>query len=101
MAGYTLTQKKSHYTQKTIAEMENRQTQCDMLLEHLSRGEPITQKEALDYYGIARLASRISDLKREGKIIYRRMIPVKTRYAGIAHVAQYSFNKLENYEKSV
>lgn len=69
----------------------SKHTQCDMLIEHFSRGKPITQIEALNLYGILRLASRVNDLKSRGYKVYKQMIPVKTRYAGTAYVAQYSF----------
>lgn len=41
-------------------------TQCDMVLAHIRKYGGITQGEALDLYGCARLASRISELRKAG-----------------------------------
>ena len=41
-------------------------TQNQAILEHLEQGKPITALEALQLYGCLRLASRISDLKKDG-----------------------------------
>lgn len=59
------------------------------ILEHLKAYGSITSKEATDLYGIMRLASRISDLRRGGHPISRRMIAVPNRYGDIVHVAEY------------
>lgn len=40
-------------------------TQCERILRHLRDYGSITQKEAYAEYGIARLASRINDLKKK------------------------------------
>lgn len=41
-------------------------TQCDLILQHLKNYGSITSLEAMQMYGIMRLASRISDLRRLG-----------------------------------
>ena len=41
-------------------------TQNERILRHLNEQGSITQLEAMKEYGIMRLASRISDLKRKG-----------------------------------
>ena len=41
-------------------------TQSQVILEHLKKHGSITQKEAIDNYGIMRLGARIWDLKRKG-----------------------------------
>jgi len=55
-------------------------TQCDRILRHLNDHKTITSKEAMNEYGIMRLASRISDLKKAGYDIGSRMISGKNRY---------------------
>ena len=41
-------------------------TQCDLILQHLRNYGSITSLEAMQKYGVMRLASRISDLRRLG-----------------------------------
>lgn len=41
-------------------------TQCELILEALKDGGTISNVEAVENLGIARLASRIHDLKRKG-----------------------------------
>lgn len=41
-------------------------TQCEKVLDYMSRVGSITQYEAMQYFGCARLASRINDLRRMG-----------------------------------
>ena len=48
-------------------------TQKDRIYRHLMDYGTINPMEALDEYGIMRLASRISDLKKDG-------IPIKKEY---------------------
>jgi len=43
-----------------------RQSQCDLILEYLCKGNSLTSLEALDRFKCMRLASRINDLKVAG-----------------------------------
>ena len=66
--------------------MDNRlRTQTETVLAVLQMGDKLTQLEALRRFGIMRLASRISDLKRRGWPIKKMMIDVP----GGAKVAEY------------
>jgi hypothetical protein len=57
-------------------------TQVEMIRKHLNRGWSITPLQALEKYGIMRLASRINDLKNEGMIIHSVMVNTgKKRFA--------------------
>ncbi len=47
-------------------------TQCELILVALENGGTITNTEAVEKLGIARLASRIFDLKRKGYNIGHR-----------------------------
>ena len=73
-------------------ETKEKMTQCDMVLRHLKDFGTITSIEAITDYGILRLASRVSDLKRRG---YR----IKSeRGAGVNHYGEathYSIYSLE------
>jgi len=52
--------------------------QCQQILSHLQSGRPITALEALNLYGIFRLASRIHDLKKNGIAIKSRDVETET-----------------------
>jgi len=65
-------------------------TQSERILDHLKSGRQLTQFEALQDLGIMRLASRISDLKRDGHRIEKKMIEVFNRFGEGCHVASYT-----------
>lgn len=64
-------------------------TQCERLLEYLNTHDSITQMEALNELGIMRLASRVSDLNRQGYDIQKKMIVVKNRWGEYCCIASY------------
>lgn len=64
-------------------------TQNDRIMNHLNEHGSITQLEAMTEYGIYRLASRISDLRKEGIKIKRTMVKGKNRYGESTCFAQY------------
>lgn len=55
----------------------------------------ITQYEALNELGCMRLASRISDLKKDGYVIESKTVGVKNRYDETCYVKQYSLKGWE------
>lgn len=55
-------------------------TQCDRVLRHLEDYGSITSLEAVNEYGIMRLASRIADLKGQGHNIVSERGSSKNRY---------------------
>jgi len=65
-------------------------SQCQSLLSHLKAGKTITQLEALDLYGILRLASRVNDLRKRGHAISTDMVPVFNRDGQRCVVARYA-----------
>lgn len=65
-------------------------TQCEKILRHMEDYGNITSLEAMQEYGIMRLASRISDLKRKGIPIRKETIRGKNRYGEAINYAQYS-----------
>ena len=67
-------------------------TQTERLKEYLNKYKSITQIEALNELGIFRLASRISDLKREGFDISGKMITVHNRFGDEIRVKKYFLN---------
>lgn len=70
-------------------ETKEKMTQCDMVLRHLRDFGTITSIEAITDYGILRLASRVSDLKRRGYRIKSEMGYGKNRYNETTHFSVY------------
>lgn len=65
-------------------------TQNQRILDYISEFGSITQLEALQDLGVMRLASRISDLKRQGYNITSSIDVVKNRYGEKCRVKRYS-----------
>ena len=60
---------------------ENRRSsasQTDRILEYLLAGNSITSLEAINLFGCIRLASRISDIKARGYLVYSEFITTPT-----------------------
>lgn len=68
----------------------NKATQTDRVLAYIREFGSITQLEALRDLGVFRLASRISDLKRQGYSITGKMESVKNRYGENCYIKRYS-----------
>lgn len=64
-------------------------TQCDRVLQYMIHFGSITQLDALSDLGCMRLAARISDLRRRGFAIGRRMKTRKNRYGESVSFAEY------------
>lgn len=64
-------------------------TQNQMILMHLQDYGSITSIEAMQEYGIMRLASRINDLKREGYNIVSETMKSKNRFGETVHHSVY------------
>lgn len=65
-------------------------TQCEKILRHMEDYGSISSLEAVNEYGIMRLASRISDLKRMGVPISKETVKGKNRYGEATSYARYS-----------
>lgn len=65
-------------------------TQTEKIFNHLQAFGTITAGEALTEYGIMRLASRISDLKKSGVPVRKRMVKAKNRFGESVSFAEYS-----------
>ena len=68
-------------------------TQCERILNYIEEKGSITQLDALREFGCMRLASRISDLKRQGVPVIRKMETSKNRYGEPISYARYSLCK--------
>lgn len=63
--------------------------QCERILRHLRDFGSITAQEAMQEYGVARLAARISDLRADGVAIISETATGKNRYGEPTHYAVY------------
>lgn len=70
--------------------VHSKPTQNQRILDYIAEFGSITQLEALQDLGVMRLASRISDLKRQGYNIASSIDVVKNRYGEKCRVKRYS-----------
>lgn len=64
-------------------------TQAERILDYMGEFGGITQLEALRDLGCMRLASRISDLRKEGHVIKSERVAVKNRFGETCHIKRY------------
>lgn len=65
-------------------------TQAQRVLEYIEAFGSITQHEAMIDLGIMRLASRVSELKKDGYTITGEMVKVKNRFGESCTIKKYS-----------
>ena len=70
-------------------------TQCDRILRHLMDHGSITSMEAMNEYGIMRLASRINNLRSQGIAIASKVATGKNRYSEPIHYTVYRLAEKE------
>ncbi len=75
----------------------NKQTQCDRIVTHMNTYGKITSLEAMNEYGIMRLASRIHDLKVQGYMIKKNMEHAKNRYGDKVSYCSYELMSEEDF----
>lgn len=64
-------------------------SQIEQILAVLESGGSLTALDALEDFGCSRLASRISDLKRQGYPVTSRMVQRRNCYGRLCRVAEY------------
>lgn len=69
--------------------------QAEKIARHLETYGSITSLEAMQKYGIMRLASRVSDLKKAGVAIRVEMVSGENRFGEATNYARYSLGKKE------
>lgn len=79
-----------------MAKVESKPTQNERILDYINTFGSITQLEALQDLGIMRLASRVSDLKKQGCNIVSKTEAVKNRYGETCHVKRYFIGGVDN-----
>lgn len=65
-------------------------SQCERILKYIDEQGSISQLEALETFGCMRLASQMSDLKKMGYSVTKRMETSKNRYGEPISYARYS-----------
>ena len=70
-----------------------RPKQADRILQYIKDFGSITQLEAISI-GCMRLASRVSELKKQGYNIEGDFVPVKNRYGELSHIKRYRLGKV-------
>lgn len=63
--------------------------QNERLLKAMQRGEKLTALNALNDYGVFRLASRICDIRKHGYPVQSKMVSVKNRFGEEVSVKEY------------
>lgn len=66
-------------------------TQAERVLDYIREFGSITQLEALRDLGVMRLASRISDLRKQGFPIKSEIESVENRFGEKCHIKRYSY----------
>lgn len=77
-------------------EGKTKMTQCEKIIRHLRDHGSISSLEAINEYGILRLASRISDLKRRGYHIVGETKTGRNRYNEKTSFKVYRLAEVEN-----
>lgn len=70
--------------------MNSNPTQSERIIDYMYKHGGITQFDALNELGVMRLASRISELRRNGFEIASKMVKVQNRYGETCRVKRYS-----------
>ena len=74
--------------------VQTKPTQNQRILDYIGEFGSITQLEALRELGVMRLASRISDLKRQGYNIISHTDSVKNRFGEKCYIKRYTFGEV-------
>ena len=68
-------------------------TQRQAILKYIEDFGSITPFEAFSELGITKLATRISEMRKDGMEFHIEQVEVKNRYGKVVHFAKYSFPK--------
>lgn len=81
-----------------MAGSHSKPTQNQRILDYINQNGSITQLDALKELGVMRLASRISDLRRQGWSIISKIEAVENRYGEKCHIKRYSLEVCDKEE---
>ena len=76
------------------------ETQCNRILDYISKYGSITPLDAMNQLGVMRLASRINDLKRKGHSIQKEMVTANNRFGEKVSFAKYKINGGDENERN-
>lgn len=79
--------------------MQERLSQCDMVIKYINDFGSITTLQAFHDLGITRLASRIHDLKKRGYCFARETMESQNRYGQPVRYIRYSFLTIDRAEE--
>ena len=68
-------------------------TQVERILRHIRDYGSITSLEAMNEYGIMRLASRMSDIKKAGYKVRSETVTGKNRHEETTHYSRYTIDE--------
>ena len=71
-------------------------SQAQRVIDYIEKNGSITQLQALNDIGVMRLASRISELKKQGHLITSELVTVTNRYGEKCRVKKYSLGSAKN-----
>jgi len=75
-----------------VSETHKRPKQTERVLDYMRRHGSITTLDAILDLGVLRLASRISELKKDGYTIKRDWVKVKNRFGEECSILRYSLD---------
>lgn len=75
--------------------IHSKPTQNERILAYMQEFGSITQIDALRDLGVMRLASRISDMRKQGHHIISNIEAVKNRYGETCHIKRYALKEKE------
>lgn len=74
-------------------------TQREAILDYINEFGSITPMEAFSDLGITKLATRISEMRKDGMEFKIEMVETKNRYGKTVRFARYSFKKKSLFKK--
>lgn len=77
-----------------MAKREHRPTQCSRIVKYIQDFGSITTWQAFTDLGVARLGSRLFDLKEKGYVFSKERIQTKNRYGEPTHYYEYRIIKM-------
>lgn len=69
-------------------------TQNEKIRMYMRDHGSITPMDAMREFGIMRLASRISEMRKDGESITKTTVKDKNRYGDTVHYAKYSYSEV-------
>lgn len=75
--------------------------QKEMIMDYLHKNKEITPKEAYFNFGIMKLSTRISEIIRDGEVIYKKRRKGKNKFGKTVTFEAYSLEPFEDEEDEI